>query len=679
MPISKKSLTSSFKYNAISAIIITAFLIAVSIIYLEYHQFSVTSKKMQQDYVASQKALIRQEVIRITDYIQSRRSDIKSILKQRIKQRVYEAHAIASSIYNQHKGRWPDARIQQNIKDALRGIRFFNGDGYYFVHSSKGILQLHGLKPEAEGKNRLGLKDSKGQPFVKNLITIAQAREEGFLSYTYDSFTHPDTERQKLVFVKQFKPYNWIIGSGDYEENIEKLIQQQMVAYIDQVRFGLNSYIFVVNYEGTVVVNPTQKHLVGTNIWQLEDPNGVKVIQQERRAVENPEGGFIYYVWNKPSTSEPAQKVSFMKGIADWQWMIGSGVYLDDIQTAIDLLTSDLKSSLLVKIITLIVLTLFAVIAIIYQTQRTSNKIDRESELFIKSFKNASDNSEKINPDHLTYTEFIALAGSVNNILDEKIALEEEKSNIELQLRQSQKMEALGNIVGGIAHDFNNLLGIMMGYSELLSEQLNKNSILSSYATHIYEATKRGSKLTSRLLGISHYKDQSASIINLNSTLSDNIDIIEKALTSQVDVTLVMPERALYIFVDASDFNDALFNLCINAKHAMADSINPRLLIESSEARLSDNQLSLLELSSGDYIKISITDNGSGIEPQTKEHIFEPFFTTKGEHGTGLGLSQVYAFMKRSQGSISVSSTPDEGTEISLYFKQQIEINNSDN
>ncbi|MDH5516243.1 MAG: cache domain-containing protein [Gammaproteobacteria bacterium] len=664
------SLTASFVYNAIAAIIITGVLVALSIIYLELHQFSVSSEKIERDYITTQKNTIRHEVNRIADYIENRRSQIKSILKQRIKQRVYDAHTIALNIYNQHKGNWPDSKIQQSIKAALRGLRFFDGDGYYFAHSLTGVLQIHGLKPEDEGHDRLQFRDSKGDYVVKNLIELVKKHDEGFLSYYYYSPSQPDTERQKLVFAKRFEPYNWLIGTGDYEENIEKIIQNQIADYINQVRFGKNSYIFVVSYDGVVIVNPTQQHLVGTNIWNLQDPNGIKVIQQERHAVDNPEGDFIYYLWNKPSSGKPSPKVTYMKGIADWQWMIGSGLYLDDVQATINLLNKDLKNSLLIKLLTLITVIFLAVIAIIYRTRRTSNKIDNDSKQFISSFENASVNSEKINIDNLKHTEFIALALSFNQILDKKMAIEKEKIIIELQLRQSQKMEALGTIVGGIAHDFNNLLGIVMGYSELLADQLKSDSDLKAYATQIYDASKRGSKLTNKLLGLSRFKEQMTSCIDLNQALNNSKDIIEKALTSQIEVELKLTEEPLFILVDESDFSDALFNLCINAMHAMADCAQPRLILKSNIALLSEQQLTLLQLPLANYIELTIIDNGSGIDSQVKEHIFEPFFTTKGEKGSGLGLSQVYAFMKRSNGSISVNSEPEKGTEISLFFPQ---------
>lgn len=662
------SLISNFKNNSITAVIVTALAIAVSIIALEYQEFIETSAKLEREYITSQKELIQNEVTRISFYINNKRSHIKSILKRRIQQRVYDAHTIASNIYLQHHKEWPEEKIKESIKAALRGLRFFNGDGYYFAHSLQGDLQLHGLKPESEGKNRLNVRDSKGQYIVKNFINIINKEKEGFLSYTYASFSQPDVEREKLVFVKHFKPYNWMIGTGDYAENIEKIIQTEVLDYIEQIRFGKDGFIFVVNYQGTVVMSPTQKHLIGKNIWNLEDPNGVKVIQEERRAVEKPEGGFIYYSWNKPSTSAPSPKVSFMKGIEDWQWMIGAGLYLDDVDGTITELKESLKSQTLTKLFTLLSLSFLAVIFIITKTQHTSKRINKEQDQFITFFKNLSINSKKIELESLHFTEFKDLAKSANRMLEKQKTIETDNKNIETQLRQSQKMEALGNIVGGIAHDFNNLLGIMMGYSELLANSLNKNDKNQTYATRILEATKRGSNLTKKLLGISRDKEQIVNSLDLNQLLIDNKEILQKTITARVLLDYHLEKNISPIFVDSSDLNDSLLNICINAMHAMADTKNPILTLKTSHIILSTEHAARHGVNPGEFITLTITDNGSGIDELIIEHIFEPFFTTKGDYGTGLGLSQVYAFMKRCNGSIEIDSTLDLGTSISLLF-----------
>ncbi|MBF0509654.1 MAG: cache domain-containing protein, partial [Deltaproteobacteria bacterium] len=135
----------------------------------------------------------------------------------------------------------------------------------------------------------------------------------------------------KITFVKYFEPLDWFIGTGGYLDDMEENIKKEVLDRIGRIRFGLNGYIFVVGYNGVTLMNDTQWHLVGANLWNLTDPNGVKVTQEERKAAARPEGGFINYVWNKPSELKPCPKISFVKGIPEWEWMIGSGVYVDEI------------------------------------------------------------------------------------------------------------------------------------------------------------------------------------------------------------------------------------------------------------------------------------------------------------------------------------------------------------
>ena len=662
------SLVSIFKKNAITAIIVTGFFIALTISYLEYHEYRTNSSQLEAKHLASTKDLLRSEVTRITQLIENKRSQIEIRLKQRIKQRTNQAHASATQIYNTYKEIWPENKLKDSIKAALRSQRFFNGDGYYFAHSLDGTLQVHGLKPHAEGKNRFDLKDSKGNYIVQDLLQIINQKSEGFHTYSYVSFSQPDLEREKIVFVKHFKPYNWSIGTGDYRENIEEIIQKEILDYIEQVRFGKNSYIFVVDYQGTVVMNVSQRHLIGKNIWNMEDPNGVKVIQEERKAVENPDGAFIYYTWNKPSTSTPSPKISFMKGIEDWQWMIGAGLYLDDIESDIYALQVDLKEQILSKVITLILLTLIAVFVVIIRTNYTSKKISHEQNLLIDFFKNLSSSPDKINLDKVQFTEFTSLAKSANIMLDKQINIENDKKNIEIQLRQSQKMEALGKIVGGIAHDFNNLLGIMMGYAELLKSNLSKDTQNQSYASQIFDATLRGSKLTKKLLGLSRHKEQFAEYIDLNALLNENRELFQKTITAKVLLDYKLEDSLPLIYCDQSDLNDSLLNLCINAMHAIKDTEFPKLSFKTSHILIPTIHAAKLGVTAGEFIELAITDNGSGIDEQILEHVFEPFFTTKGDLGTGLGLSQVYAFMKRCNGAIEIDSIPARGTRIALLF-----------
>jgi len=787
-------ITDIFTSVSLFAIIITTSIITISVSYLKYVDFSNTVDKIEIEYTESQKKILKREVNKVTNYIAFKRSSIEQQTKDRIKSRVYEAHAIASNIYTKFNGVLPNNRIKKLIIEALRPLRFFNGDGYYFISTLDGINKLHALHPEYEGKNVLGVMNNDGHYFVKDLRDLVLKSKEGFHSYNYQSFNKQKKEQSKITYVKRFNPFNWFIGTSDYSDNVKNDTQQLIIDYIEQVRFGENGYVFVVSYDGTVIMNPAQKFMIGKNVWNIEDSNGIKFIQQGRKRVENPDGGFIEYLWEKPSTSALSPKISYMKGIKDWQWMIGAGLYVDDIQTVISNKKLKLQDEIIKQILIIFIISLFVSIIIVYIISIVNKRFIRELGMFLNFFKNLSHESDKINVDSLYYFELKELATTANRMLEKQIEIEDERvktedllrsseanlkeaqkithfgswkhnirsgklfwsdevfrifelnpdranpsydlflsivhpDDIELvnhtykdsiankttydvehriklkegkiklvrehgktfydengeplrstgtiqdvteirskeeQLKRSQKMDALGKLTGGIAHDYNNILGIILGYSDLLLEQVKDNPDLAKYVSQITDASKRGRNLTKKLMTFSRYKKSIKSIINLNDEILKQHTMLEKTLTARVELIINLTDNVWPIEVDLDDLNDSIVNMAINASHAIKS--DGKLTIKTFNAQLGSSASKKLGLIVGDYVLLSITDTGSGMDIQTQSKIFDPFFSTKGTEGTGLGLSQVYGFVKRCSGSINIISEINHGTEFLLYF-----------
>lgn len=242
-----------------------------------------------------------------------------------------------------------------------------------------------------------------------------------------------------------------------------------------------------------------------------------------------------------------------------------------------------------------------------------------------------------------------------------------EEKKVEEQLRRSQKMDALGKLTGGIAHDYNNMLGIVLGYSELLQNALSDQPKLLGYSRQISQAGERGASLTKKLLAFSKQQMIEAVKLDVNALLRDQRSLLEKVVTARIAVNMDLPEKLWPIWVDKGDFEDVLMNLCINAMHAM-DVGDGVLSIETSNQSLSTLDAESLGIIAGDYVRLCISDTGKGMNKATVEKIFDPFFSTKGEQGTGLGLSQVYGFIERSEGGVRVYSEPGVGTRFSLYF-----------
>jgi PAS domain S-box-containing protein len=242
-----------------------------------------------------------------------------------------------------------------------------------------------------------------------------------------------------------------------------------------------------------------------------------------------------------------------------------------------------------------------------------------------------------------------------------------ERRALEQQLRQSQKMEAVGRLAGGIAHDFNNLLMVISGYSEFLLERLNGAPELRAPAQEIASAAERASSLTRQLLAFSRKQMLAPQIINLNGIVTENIKMLTRMIGEDIDLVMVPNPNLWPVRADSGQIEQVVMNLAVNARDAMPSG--GKLTIETSNVTIDEEQARIhAPLPVGDYVMISISDNGAGMDAETQSHIFEPFFTTKGTKGTGLGLSTVYGIVKQSGGYIWVYSEVGKGTTFKIHL-----------
>jgi len=232
--------------------------------------------------------------------------------------------------------------------------------------------------------------------------------------------------------------------------------------------------------------------------------------------------------------------------------------------------------------------------------------------------------------------------------------------------KRSQKMDALGKLVGGIAHDYNNMLGVILGYAELLEMKHGDLAGADNYISEIIRAGERGRTLTRKMLAFSKSESSNPDACNINKALVDLKDMLAKSLTAAITLHYELNEKPWPLWLDSNELEDAILNMCINAKYAMPEGGS--LTIQTENMYLAKDEAKLLGLIANDYLKLSITDTGCGMDEETKIHIFDPFFTTKGELGNGLGLSQVFGFIERSGGAINVYTQLNRGTQFSLYF-----------
>ena len=295
-------------------------------------KFETEINKLQSDLINTHKEFIKKEVERVYNFLNNEEKFTIETLKNSIKLRVYEAHAIATSIYNHNREKEP-SEVRKLIKNALRDIRFNNNRGYYFIYETSGINILHPLLPHIEGKNLLSFKDLKGSPIIQQSISIVRTKGEGFLRWWFKKSKDKKTEYEKIGFLKYFEPYDWFMGTGEYVEDVKNDIQKRVLSTINKTKYDKNGYIFILDEKG-MALSHINKKLIGRNIINLKNKNNV-MIAKELLKISKKGEGFFQYMFAEPSTGNDAMKTTFVKGFEKWGWTIGMGIYNTDIQLII--------------------------------------------------------------------------------------------------------------------------------------------------------------------------------------------------------------------------------------------------------------------------------------------------------------------------------------------------------
>lgn len=273
--------------------------------------------------------------------------------------------------------------------------------------------------------------------------------------------------------------------------------------------------------------------------------------------------------------------------------------------------------------------------------------------------------NNKTMPIRLSVAELPSSADGQRRFIGSCIDITHEKHQ-QKEVKRTQKLVALGNLTGGIAHDFNNLLAIINGYSELLSDELDSHDEMQGYLNEIIKAGERGKNLTSKLLNFSTSESSDNKASNICTLVSDNQKSYQNILTTNIHLSLKLPDKIWLVLFPPADFLDVVLNMTINARHAITGK--GEFQIEACNQVVAKEVAHNLNLKEGEYVKLILSDTGKGMDEQTQEQIFDPFFTTKGDGGTGLGMSQVYGFTQRVGAHIRINSTLMKGTCISIYF-----------
>ncbi len=406
--------------------------------YVHFGTYHLLAEEMRETHILQQQETIQREVQRIVERVRYSRSALDQVAAERARQRVRLGVDLIDNILQAHPEATAES-LKPIIFDALRAIRFDQGRGYFFLLDLSGLILLHPIYPEREGRNQLSIRDGSGNSFVAQIIARVKASGEGALSYGYDKPGEEGAEFPKLSYVKRIERLNWIIGTGIYLDDLEREEKQRLLAEIQDMRYGDNGYFFVDDWDGVVLAHGTQPDLVGQNIIDHTDHNGVKVVQLLIEAAKKTSGDFVRYSWLKPDTLQERPKVSFSMGIPAWRWMIGTGIYTDDVEKTIQRLHDTLVSKMLFSMLGVLTGVLLVGLLIHYWIRRVYHSLQRDVGRFRTFFSEARPGA-RLDDATMGYSEHRELVGHLNRMMEARDAasrdLLEQQGKLEETVRQ---------------------------------------------------------------------------------------------------------------------------------------------------------------------------------------------------------------------------------------------------
>lgn len=465
----RKSISGTFLFNTLLLIFISFAGFGYLVVFHENAKFAEESEKIREGHIEARKLSIADEVDRVVSYVDFRRKTAETRLRKGVRERVYEACAMAENLHLRYGGEKSVPEIRDLVKETLRAVRFNDGNGYYVIidMAGKGIL-LPG-NPAMEGKSLLDIRDGSGRYFIREFARIASEQKEGYQEWLWNRPGESDASHRKIGFIKRVEPLGILIGTGEYVADVEEEIRRDLLSWINRIRYGDNGYIFVYDFKAVTLAHYRAGN-IGVNRWNFVDADGTFVVRRLIEESKKPQGGYVRYMGTvKPATGKPAPKIGYAKSIPEWGWMIGTGAYLDDIEAVIGEERERLAERVEEQLIRMgaILAGLLCTVLLVAQffTKRTKESFRR----FTAFFEKAASESIRIDPDGLHFAELKNMAHAANRMIEGLEGAQASLRESEGRLRAIFNTQAMGISVldsGGRFLRYNRKWLQMTGYGE---------------------------------------------------------------------------------------------------------------------------------------------------------------------------------------------------------------------
>ncbi len=627
----EQSLLSIIKYSPL-IIIITISIILSSFIYKEEKSSLEREQlKIRAEYIKSHKEKIEKEVNGLYEFIVKTQKRTEEKLKENIKNRVYEAHSIAMTIYNENKDKKSKEEIIKMIKDALVNIRFNNQRGYFFIYSFDYECILLPINRKLEGTSFYNFQDGDGNYLTRNIIEQVKKEKEGFLTWSYQKPNDSTKTYKKIGFNIYFEPYDWFIGTGEYFVDYENDVKQSVLEYLSTIAQDKKDYFFILDFNEKILFH-FKKELINKKAKDIKNIDVSKTFDDMVTIAKLGEG-FLTYNYQDLSNGTFMTKTSYIKGLNNWQWLIGKGFYQNDLEEIIHKKIVDLDNDYKEEMTDIFSIFLFFTIILIFISIYISKLLEKKFDIYKKE---------------------------INKYI-------KENSRQQQILAQQSKMAAMGEMLGNIAHQWRQPLSVISTVATGMRLQKEFGKLDDKNFEEAIDSITNSTTYLSRTIDdfrnfFRTDKDESFFIIK------DSFEKVLKLTDSQFknhDITIKKYIEDIEIHGFENEFIQVLINILNNSKDALLNKDYQRYIIISAKK---ENNMCI----------IKITDNGGGIKDKILDKIFEPYFTTKHQSsGTGIGLYMTKEIIeKHMSGTVNINNvkiSPNEfeysGTEVVIKLK----------
>jgi len=631
------------------------FLSVISLIFITYHSienFRVSEKsELKAKLIEKEKELSVSQMKQVMHQIEFYQKKTIKTLHNNIKRRINEASDIINNIIIENPNK-SKKEIKRLVSTALSPIRFFKGRGYYLVYdkdTKKSVI--HPVK-KFVGKDMSKFKDKKGQLIVQLFDQTIEKKGEGFTPDIY--FIKPKgkdkKEYKKHIYVKYIPELNWVIGTGDYFDEVEKEVKKELLSELQNIRYGKNGYFWIMDSKYKLLMHPYREDELGNIQEFVQDSKGNYIGQMAVKiAINEPNEGFIKYHWVKPNQKNEIEKINFVKYFSTWDWIIGTGVYYEDIDKIVrsQEISYENKINNLYK--NIFILFLILVIISLFISFILSKKIKKGFNSYSTELQNINESLE------VKVKERTSELNKLNTELEDKIKKETEKNRFqEIQLLEQSKLAQMGEMIGNIAHQWRQPLSVISTIASgiKIKVELGSNKIednLNELDT-IVNTTKHLSKTIDQFRDfIKTDKNRKEQVLQ---TIIKNAATLTEASLKHNNIKFINESNLvndLIIETIDGELIQVLINIINNSKDALVlNSIeNPWIKVTLKEEEKD--------------ISIQIEDNGKGIKKEIFHKIYNPYFTTKHQsQGTGIGLYMCKKIITKSlKGKLFAKNTQD--------------------